>query len=265
MKARVVVVLFGLLLVMPAAEAAVIDLAPWTVIQYEFNDQPDANWVLSNGNTVATQTVNADASILLSDFDATNTVINGSWRAQTAGDDDFMGFVFGHQGRGQYYLFDWKQADQNFGGLFAERGMSVKVVNIPGNADPTFADLWPTVGSPNVISLSHNTVPWADNTLYDFHLEFHPGQFTIEVREGSTVLLSQTISDNTFQSGRFGFYNYSQGPVQYQGFTLDPAPPTPTAVPEPASLTLFALGLLGGAVNYAWRRMQTKLHQPACG
>src|SRR4029077_2776287 len=117
--------------------AAVINLSPWTVVQYEQFDQPDANWVLSNGNTVATQTVNADASILLSDFDAINTVINGQWRVNTTDDDDFMGFVFGFQGRGQFYLFDWKQADQNDGTFgFAERGMSVKAVNIPGGVDP---------------------------------------------------------------------------------------------------------------------------------
>ena len=46
-----------------------VDLGTWTVEQYQFNLQPNANWVLSAGDTVADQTVNADASILLSDFD----------------------------------------------------------------------------------------------------------------------------------------------------------------------------------------------------
>ena len=49
------------------------------------------------GNTVARQTVNADASILFSDFALTNDHIEGTWRVDTAGDDDFMGFVFGYQ------------------------------------------------------------------------------------------------------------------------------------------------------------------------
>src|SRR5262245_3025287 len=88
-----------------------IDLSSWTVIQYEFNDQPDANWVLSAGNTVASQIVNADASILKGGSVA-NSQIQGSWRVDTSADDDFMGFVFGYQNRGQYYLFDWKQSDQ---------------------------------------------------------------------------------------------------------------------------------------------------------
>lgn len=254
MMNRTVVGLSGLLLFTPAAKAAIIDLAPWSVVQYELFDQPDANWVLSNGNTVATQTVNADASILLSNFDATNTVINGSWLVQTASDDDFMGFVFGYQGRGKYYLFDWKQSDQSDPLGFAQRGMSVKVVNIASNGDPAGADLWPTSGSAQVTSLFHNTIPWGDNTSYNFHLEFHPGQFTIEVREGSTMLLSQNFNDSTFQSGKFGFYNYSQGPVQYQGFTLDPSPP----VPEPSTFSLFATALAAGGVVSMYRRKPAK-------
>ena len=82
-----------------------VDLSTWTVEQYQFNLQPDANWVLSGGNTVADQTVNADASILLSDFDIAGTALDGTWQVTTDDDDDFMGFVFGYQDRGSYYLF----------------------------------------------------------------------------------------------------------------------------------------------------------------
>ena len=248
MRLPAVSALLSLLLV-SSAPAAVIDLSAWSVVQYELLSQPDANWILSSGNTVATQTVNADASILLSDFDATNTVINGSWEVPTNSDDDFMGFVFGYQNRGQYYLFDWKQGDQADPLGFAERGMSIKIVNVPGAADPGGSDLWPTAGSSRVTSLFHNQIPWNDSTLYHFHLDFRPGRFKIEVKQGSTTLFSETIIDNTFQSGKFGFYNYSQGPVRYQGFTVDPAP-----IPEPSPFALLSLGLLGGWAGYSWQR-----------
>jgi hypothetical protein len=187
--------------------------------------------------------VNADASILLSDFDITNQQIEGSWRVDTASDDDFMGFVFGYQGRGEYYLFDWKQSDQSDPLGFAERGMSVKVVSVPGGADPTGADLWPTSGSVDVTLLMHNTIQWQDLTDYNFRLNFSPGLFEIEVMEGMTTLEEWVISDSTFMSGLFGFYNYSQGNVVYSGFTQEDDPPP--IVPEPATLLLLGSGLLG--------------------
>ncbi len=201
--------------------ATPIDLGTWSVVQYELNDQPDANWVLSNGNTQADQTVNADASILLGDFDITDRVIDGTWRVNESADDDFIGFVFGYQGRGQYYLFDWKQFDQQdfLRGIFAEKGMSLKIVNVPGGGDPTAADLWPTVGTGNVSVIQHNTIGWKDFTDYSFHLEFNNGFFVIEISEDGSVLQRWEISDNTFTSGFFGFYNYSQGSVVYKGFT----------------------------------------------
>ncbi len=219
-----------------------IDLSTWSVIQYEFNVQPDANWSLSAGNTVATQSVNADASILLSDFNIAGQQIEGSWRVNTSGDDDFMGFVFGYQGRGQFYLFDWKQTDQTHLG-FADAGMSVKLVNVPGNADPNGTDLWATAGTANVTLLMHNTIPYSDFTDYEFRLNFTPGLFEIEVKQGNTSLEEWLIADNSLVDGNFGFYNYSQGNVIYSGFTQDDEPPP--IIPEPSTVLLLGSGLLG--------------------
>lgn len=241
------------------AESAIIDLSGWSVVQYNQNDQGAANWVLSGGNTVARQTLNADSSILLSDFDATDTVINGTWKVDSGSDDDFMGFVFGYQNSGKFYLFDWKQGTQDGGtgyGL-AEQGMSIKTVNFSTMGVPEARLLWPTAGGStangSVTSLYHNTTSYNDFTDYNFHLEFHPGQFTIEVRQGVNLLLSTTLNDNTYTSGKFGFYNYSQDNVVYQGFTLDSAPPV-SSVPEPASLAIWGIGALGCAIAGYRRR-----------
>ena len=230
------VVIFSFFSTSALAQQVPIDLTPWTVVQYEFNDQPDAIWVLSNNNQTATQTVNADGSYLRSNFLLTNTAIDGTWRVNTTNDDDFMGFVFGEQDRNHYYLFDWKKADQNdatFG--FAQVGMTVKLVSrASGNMIEN--DLWPTAGSVNVTPLKHNSIPWVSFTDYQFHLEFHPGVFSINIKQGSTTLESWTISDNTYTTGHFGFYNDSQDSVVYSGFTI-------ANLPEPSTFVLGALGL----------------------
>lgn len=242
------------LLLAPAAQSwgipTPVDVSTWSVVQYDHaGGQPDANWVLSAGNTVAQQVVNADASILLSDFDIAGTALDGSWRVDNdpSGDDDFMGFVFGYQDRGSFYLFDWKQSDQNASGYgFAEAGMSVKVVQT-GGGDPTKAQLWQSADSAAVTILRHNTIPWADNTDYQFYLSFFPNTFLIEVTQGATQLESWTVPHSTYVDGKFGFYNYSQSHVRYAGFTQEDDPPDPS-IPEPvtAVATLCALGAIGG-------------------
>ncbi len=256
MKIRQAVIVLGGICVMMTTTGTVsavpvpVDLSLWSVEQYQFPSQGNANWVLSNGNTVANQTVNADASILLSDFNIASTEIEGSWRVDTTGDNDFMGFVFGYQDRGSYYLFDWKQGNQTHVGVFAEQGMSIKVVDVPGNADPSDADLWITAGNANITTLRHNTIPWQDLTDYQFKLTFFPGVFNIEVSEGNTLLESWTVNDGTYTDGKFGFYNYSQGNVVYRGFTQEPDPQP--IIPEPVTATLGLLGLT--AMGLAVRR-----------
>ena len=199
-------------------ESEVIDLSTWSRVQYELNSQSDANWILSSDNTKVEQTINADASILLSDFNLNSDRIEGSWRVNTSNDDDFMGFVFGYQDSQHFYLFDWKQSNQDDLLGFAEQGMSIKVVN--ADSALTGRDFWSTIGNEDrVKTIFHNTVSWSDFVDYQFSLDFTPGEFTITVSQGDTILESVTIEDDTYTSGQFGFYNYSQGNVIYQGFT----------------------------------------------
>ncbi|HMJ11364.1 MAG TPA: immunoglobulin-like domain-containing protein [Polyangiaceae bacterium] len=232
-----------------------VDLSTWGVVQYALGSQPVANWVRADaGAFSATQTVNADASILLSDFEVTDTAIEGGWSMTNAdGDDDFVGFVFGYQDRGHFYLFDWKRATQDA----ASVGMSLKVVNLGAFADGGLPleggsdagpdastpliqlstnDLWPTAGSVNVQVLKQNgvplrnSIPWNFNTSYAFFLEFHPGSFRIRVQQNAadggapTQLASWSVEDSTYRNGKFGFYNYSQGPVTYTSFTRRDTP-----------------------------------------
>ena len=209
------------------SEPQILDLSRWSVVQIPDGFQPPGNWVFSQSNTVADQTVNADPSLLVTDFDLVNDQISGTWRTSDTGDDDFMGFAFGYQDPQHFYLFDWKRGDQNHRG-YAERGMSVKVAS--ANSALNGNDLWPSAGSPGrVRTIFHNTIPWQHNIDYTFTLAFRPGEFTITVQQGTNVLATIELTDDTYASGRFAFYNYSQGQVRYTGFTRR-ALPSPTYV-----------------------------------
>jgi RHS repeat-associated protein len=195
----------------------IVDLSTWSVHQYEMNSQPNANWVLSQDDTVATQTVNADASILLSDFDLANDRIEGTW-LKSGWDDDLMGFVFGYQDDQHFYLFDWKQGTQGDSWGTAEVGMSVK--RIDSDRPLVGADLWPTrTIDDSVELLFHNSIPYTTEQEYGFSLDFNGGHFKIIVTDGDTVLEEIEIEDGRYSGGKFGFYNNSQGDVQYRGFS----------------------------------------------
>ncbi|HYG09275.1 MAG TPA: putative Ig domain-containing protein, partial [Pyrinomonadaceae bacterium] len=198
----------------PQGVSLPVSLAPWTVQQF---GSGGAVWEQNATGDSVIQLHNSDPAMLLSDFNLSNGEMEGTWRVDTSSDDDLMGFVFGYQNSGQFYLFDWKQSDQPDGLGFAERGMSLKVFNAP--TPPDGADFWPTAGNgARVRTLYHNTIPWNDHTEYGFTLQFRPGQIKIVVKQGDTVLADFTVNDTTYADGRFGFYNYSQERVRYSGF-----------------------------------------------
>ena len=207
-----------------------VDLRKWTVEQFDFVDQGDAVWSISPDNSVATQIFNADASVFLSDFEITDSRVRGTLRVDDPIDDDFIGFVFGYRDPQHFYLFDWKSGspfDPFFG--LAPAGMSVKVIDSASPLGKT--DI--TMGSPDpsrVRIIYHNPIPWQEYTDYQFSLDFLPGHFLLKIKSGPTLLAIISLYDDTYTSGRFGFYNVSQSMVVYRGFSEKPfyTPPSVT-------------------------------------
>ncbi len=211
--------------------ATPFDLGTWTAIDIPntfgngFNQDPSGDWIVDQSGTRVEQRVNASATILLSDQILESSRVEGTWRVSDTGlagfiDNDFMGFVFGYQDPQHFYLFDWRQEYEVYNpfGAVGQKGMSIKRVN--ADSPLGVMDLWnTTVPGDRVVNLFHNSVPWVNHTEYQFVLETRPGQFTITVSQGATILESVTVDDDTYSSGRFGFYNYSQGQVHYSGFT----------------------------------------------
>lgn len=222
-----------------------INLSSWNVVQYDLTDvQPPGNWVLSNNNETVTQTVNADPSMYLNGINQTSYQMRGSWKVTTDFDDDFIGFVFGYQDVSNFYVMDWKQRDQVTFAGFAQEGFSIKKFSAGQQSDFVIEDFFQSANRTNKTNLASSyggTRGWADNTLYDFVLDFQPGTFSIQVSLGNTTLWDVTVNDNSFTSGQFGFYNYSQSSVQYSGFEQTGG----TVIPEPSTIALFSIGLVG--------------------
>lgn len=204
------------------SESAVVILSAATTTVHHFDNigsQPRANWTFHNGNTEARQNVNSRASALLLNEPLEAEKIAGSFRVATSSDDDFIGFVFGWQDPTHFYIFGWKQADQVG---FGDAGMFVKVVN--SDVPLTGGEVW-SVGDngDRATELYRNDIGWSDFVEYGFSLEFDQrGEFRITVSEGNEILDSFNIVDDTYSDGQFGFFNFSQEHVYYQGFRRSP-------------------------------------------
>ncbi|WP_210396132.1 hypothetical protein [Motiliproteus sediminis] len=212
----------------------------------------NGNWnVAGDGNSV-TQTINGNPTAFVSPNDFFNTQFQGSFSAGNDGDDDYMGFVFGFDADDTtpFFLFDWKQGQQ----LGSAPGFYLSEVTGGLNAIP-FANHHLSTTGYNVIATSLG-MGWVDNIVYDFTLEYTETLIKIDIAGGAfgagqTIFNIATVGNTT---GRFGFYNYSQSQVTYQGFTEAAAPSfceqNPSSpqctnqVPVPAPIALIGLGLL---------------------
>lgn len=209
-----------------------LDLSNWEVIQYEVNAQPDAQWVLRLANRAVDQFINADPSIYLSPFAIGAQTIRARMGSGSA--PDTMGFVFGYQDRGHYYLFDWKKTTdsyQNFGTQPA--GMRLRKFHVPGGADPTGADFWSGVNVTNSTQLLTNNIPWVDGVDYDLVVRLEPGLIELEVHRDGTNIVAWSVNDNTYPSGRFGYYINSLQDVRFGQIVLENLAPVITSLHRP--------------------------------
>ena len=233
MKTKLTVsVLTGLLIAGSAVVATATPLdfsSGWSAVTLKNDSHGNSIWRISNGGSTVTQAYNGDASVYLSDAAWSNTSFNGSFRVNTGHDDDFIGFVFGYTGTDDYYLFDWKQKDQNWYGNGYE-GFTLS--HITGED----INLWTHTGDNlEVLATDYDADGWADREWYGLDLSYTSSNFNISVNDVTVFDM-----DGSYEAGQFGLYSYSQRRTEFTDFSA-----TSNPVPEPQTMLLFGVGLMG--------------------
>lgn len=212
------------------ANAGLIDLSSWT-------GTSGGDWSVDASKTSVLQSINGQPTYFLSDTNYINTLFNGTFGVETTIDDDFIGFVFGYNNSSDFLLFDWKQGNQGT----ASSGFTLSKIT------GTDVDFWAHTGSDITVlatdyASNNGNNGWVDNTTYNFTLDYTTTRISIGI-DGNNIF---NIA-GTFNTGKFGFYNYSQYKVRYTGFEETVSPTQD--VPEPSTLAIFALGIMGLAAR----------------
>ena len=205
-----------------------VDLNEWT----HEGGSSSGDWNLSSDNLSVKQEDNGIPTFYISPIDQINTTIKGRMRVETTADDDFIGFVFGYQtpiaalGNDpldyEFYLYDWKQADQDSGtGALGLEGHTLSFVNQQYTSSADTGDaahaIWGHLAASGVTVLASDygsDKGWNDNQWYDFELQYFTDRITVLI-DNETIF---SVNGN-FPAGRFGFFNQSQEDVRYELIT----------------------------------------------
>ena len=236
-----------------------VDLNTWT----QKGPAGNGTWTVDGSGDFVVQSINGDPTYFVSPNDFFNTTIEGTFQVQGTFDDDFIGFVFGYNEPGQnssdatFNLLEWKQGNQSG----TEAGFRLSQVNglsTPpfGNAEDDNLPDYDVLAINTTSSNPGNIAGWADITEYDFSLLYTDNRIKVDITGGTGVFQSGlTVFDvapadvgltGNFETGQFGFYNYSQSNVRYESFSL--TEPSLATLPNDGS-TLYFLARSGDSVT----------------
>ncbi len=232
-------------------------------------------WTVATDGSSVFQSVNASRpTYFVSPDQFENTTIRGRFQIDPgAGDDDFVGFVFGYLApvaangdagaRAEFLLLDWKKLAQ----AGAVPGFRLaKVSGTLASADTN--ELWTHTSSANCTITQLGAAPiapsWVEGVTYNFELIYFSDRIVISLQGGDGPFATkQQLFDvrlanlppglfppGGFPPGRIGFYNYSQSRVRYSSFSREGVP------------ALFTDPLGGGTLPFGNVRVGTSATLP---
>ena len=176
-----------------------------------FTTDLNGDWSVSNDGTYAYQAINGNNTIFQSKAkNYGNTIIKGRMRVRASGgDDDFIGMVFGKKSESDFYLWSWKKLNQSINGGMAYEGHYLAHVTGGVSAINWFMEKDKS-GYDALDSMISSSVGWNHDTYYDFEVKYTPTKIEVWV-EGTKVV----EASGNFPPGQIGFFNLSQGAVEY--------------------------------------------------
>lgn len=189
-----------------------IDLNDWSV------KDTNGNWSVSQDGSYAYQSINGNSTIFESNTNYGNTIIKGKMRVRAgAGDDDYIGLVFGKKSTNDFYMWSWKRGNQDINGGKAYEGHFLAHVTGGVGAINWFMEKDKS-GYDALDSNISTSVGWAHGVYYDFEIKYSRSKIEVRV-DGKKVL---EASGSNFPDGKVGFFNLSQGQVEYYKVTDEP-------------------------------------------
>jgi len=273
------VLLVGLAIRGPSADAAVNSLAGWV----QEGAAAAGTWQVAGNGLSVEQTQNGAPTF----FRAPSVMNSGSFTVDitpnSAGDDDYIGLVLGYLQPtlgsattnpcnnanciNNYVLLDWKQADQTGG---AQAGMTLMRVN--GNFDirnsvselPCFWQHGDTADCDIIASDRGAGKGWTSQAINRLRVSYAPNHIKIEKINALNGTAATVFDlDGNFPGGFFGFYNYSQAQTVYSISDIVITSPAQAATTTaPTTNTTIAVGgatttIAGAATTTTFRTGST--------
>ncbi|MDA9328917.1 PKD domain-containing protein, partial [Flavobacteriales bacterium] len=184
----------------------------------------EGNWVVSGDGSSVNQTINGSPTFYNGKKDYLNVKFSGKMRTDFGGDDDFIGMVFGYQGDlliANYpitiktYVFGWKQKNQVVFGNDWPEGFSLIEVNKTVNTRQEFYEAFTAPFTGSTVLATDYGPGKGYLTGIDYNVSIEYTSTKIKIYVDNNLIFDV---DGCFDSGKIGFYNFSQPDVTYSDF-----------------------------------------------